>query len=143
MRQTFVSIIIISYLLTACGAPASAPTAIPTATNLPLTQAVTATSTQANTSTTIPALTATPAAGLTPTAIPAPAVIGLDNFSQLAQLHEYSADIEAATGTNRTDLYTEVSNGVYSPEAGTFLLPSVLPTVRPHYIFSMSQQETW
>jgi hypothetical protein len=101
MRQSLVSFVLITYLLTACGAQPASPVGTPpnpgvnTATNSPSTQAAAATNTEANLSTAIPASTETSAATFTPTTIPAPTVIGLDNFNQLVTRHAYAQDIEA------------------------------------------------
>jgi hypothetical protein len=120
MRLSFVSFVLISYLLTACGAQPASPVGTPpnpgvnTETNSPSTQADAATDTEANLSTAIPASTATSAATFTPTTIPAPTVIGLDNFNQLVTLHDYAQEIEAVIKVQAPD-YAAFAP-VYSPD---------------------------
>ena len=102
MRTSLVFLLSMTIMLTACGAPAAVPTATPqgstppavsTATDVPTQAAMPSeTPTTASTSTPAPSDTSTAAV---PPAAPAPAVIGLDNFSQLVQLHDYSADYRA------------------------------------------------
>jgi WD40 repeat protein len=92
MRPSLASLFILTILLTACGAPAAAPTATaPTVPTRLVVVAPAASSTLAATA--LP--TATPRPTAAPTVLPASAVIGLDNFSQLVQLHDYSADYRA------------------------------------------------
>jgi WD40 repeat protein len=53
--------------------------------------------------------------------LPPSPVIGLDNFSQLVQLHDYTPDLNAATGKQETD-YSPY-NPVLSPDGKTFAVP--------------------
>ncbi len=126
MRQAFAFIIVISVLLTACGAQPAAsmdtplPSDVNTATNPPSTQVNTATSTPAITSTTVPTSTATPTATFTPTVPPPPLVIGLDNFSQLVQLHDYSPDLDKIAGGN------DPFFPVYSPDSKSIAVAAAI-----------------
>jgi WD40 repeat protein len=130
MRQAFAFFIVISVLLTACGAQPGVSMDTPpssvvyTATNPPSTQAVTATNTEANT-TTVPTSTTIPTATFTPTVPPPPPVIGLDNFSQLVTLHDYAPDIEAVTKVQVSDY--AAFEPVYSPDSQHFAAPISLP----------------
>jgi WD40 repeat protein len=122
MRRALSLLFIMAVLLTACGAPAAAPvTTSPAVPSQPVLVAPGATSTEVASSIlaspTVPAASATPAATLTPTAPPAPAVIGLDNFSQLVQLHDYSADVRAVVKKLKgPESAQPQSNLVFSPD---------------------------
>jgi WD40 repeat protein len=99
MRRIGALLFIASVLLTACGAPAAAPTATSTTVpTQPATIAPTDTPTASASPTPAASLTFTPTdiptTTFTPT-LPPPAAIGLNNFTQFVQLHDYSADLRA------------------------------------------------
>jgi Tol biopolymer transport system component len=93
MRRILTLLFIASVLLTACGAPATTSPAVPTqpAVAAPGDTPATASSPMPASGAT-PAVMSSPKGTIAPTLPPASAVIGLDNFSQLVQLHDYSAD---------------------------------------------------
>jgi WD40 repeat protein len=122
MRRVWTLLFIASVLLTACGAPAAAPAATsPAVPTQPVvvqasdTPEQVASSTPASTA--IPVATSTAAPTIAPTVPPASSVIGLDNFSQLVQLHDYSADYRAViTKLKGADNSPWASTPVLSPD---------------------------
>ena len=111
MRQTLVSLFIISILLTACSASAATPTATSQAgSTQPAIVAPSDTPTAASSPT--PAPSATPNATPTPAAIPAN--FGPDNFHQFVQVQTYRVSIETAVGKNIFDMRLDAI--AYSPD---------------------------
>ena len=125
MRASLISLFIITLLLTACGTPAAAPAATSQAgSTQPAAVAPTDTPTVAASPTQVSSSTPTPAATFTPT-VPPPAVIGLDNFSQLATLHDYIPDVEAVINVKPPDY--SLLTPVYSPDSKHFAVGVALP----------------
>jgi WD40 repeat protein len=120
MRRLLVLFLIASISLTACGSPASAPPLVPTqpsATAPAATLTEDSSATGAPNDTPTPAPSDIPAATLIPTIPPAAAIIGLDNFSQLVQLHSYAPDFQALNEQSAPGSTAPV----YSPDSKTFI----------------------
>ncbi len=125
MKRSLFTFFVVTVFLTACGARPAGPAAASTAPALPA--ASTDTGAPVAASTEAPAASATlpPAASTeatsTPAAPPAPVAIGLDNITQLVQLHDFVPDIEALTNLNPGDY--GLAKPILSPDGKSFAVP--------------------